>query len=84
MQNSCFLSIKISVAIFFELVYKFFSKVIKEKAGLLVQSTLDLVNLQIVKFLDLVKFLLLTDFLLNKTLEIVKFLPIFWKFNFLI
>ena len=42
-----------------------------------VQSTLDLVNLQIVKFLDLVKFLLLTNFLLNKTLEIVKFQHIF-------
>ena len=50
----------------------------------LLQSDLDLVILQIVKFLDLVKFLLLTDFLLNKTLEIVKFLPIFWKFNILI
>ena len=40
-------------------------------SGREVQSDLDLVNLQIVKFLDLVKFLVLTDFLLNKTLEIV-------------
>ena len=44
---------------------------------MLIQSTLDFRNLQIVKFLDLVKFLLLTKFLLNNTLEIVKFLFIF-------
>ena len=49
----------------------------KTTPDVVLQSTLDFRNLQIVKFLDLVKFLLLTKFLLNKTLEIVKFLFMF-------
>ena len=43
---------------------------------LYVQSSLDLVNLNLVKNLDLVKISVLTDFLLHKIIRFSKFLKI--------